>query len=350
MGFLSTVTMHIAFALMFVMLRCTEVSAQVTPRFDATGGRSKAEAGDIQQAAAQFFGKDAETSNSLGMKLRLIPPGEFIMGATPGEIQVTLATVPFATHQLFQDELPQHRVSIPHPFYLGICEVTQAEFKAVLEKNPSFYTSQGGGREIVSEMNTDRFPIESISWYDCIEFCNRLSTKEGLPPYYAISGIERDKDSIRKATVRISGGNGYRLPTEEEWEYSCRAGTLTTFHFGDANDGRMANIDGQEPFGTNQPGPSLRKPTNVGSYEANAFGIHDMHGNVWEWCNDNYIADFYIKSGKLAADSSQAEDGSRSMRGGAWLTDGRSTRSAVRNFYAAGGRGPGLGFRVIKSP
>lgn len=185
-------------------------------------------------------------TNSIGMKLKLIPSGEFLMGSPESE------------EARDSDEGPQHRVRITKPFYLGVYEVTQGEYERVTGDNPSCFSKVGTGKAKVAGQDTSRFPVEEVSWEDAVEFCRKLS----------------DLPSERSAR-RV-----YRLPTEAEWEYACRAGTTTPLHFGTQLNGREANCDGNYPYGTDTKGTYLKRTTTVGSYKANAFGLYDMHGKL----------------------------------------------------------------------
>lgn len=239
--------------------------------------------------------KPLAIANSIGMKLMPIPAGEFLMGAADDEKEAS------------EDEKPRHRVRITRPFYLGAFEVTQEEYERVMGKNPSFFAASGYGRDRVKGLDTRRFPAEQVRWVDAVEFCRKLTN---LP-------------AEKKA------GRVYRLPTEAEWEYACRAGTTTPFHFGKSLSARQANFNGQHPYGGAEKGPFLVRTTKVGSYPPNAFGLYDMHGNVWEWCADWYGRGYYRNS--PVDDPKGPKSGSmRVIRGGEWYGDGRDCRSAFR--------------------
>jgi formylglycine-generating enzyme required for sulfatase activity/serine/threonine protein kinase/Tol biopolymer transport system component len=250
-------------------------------------------------------------TNSIGMKLAYIPAGEFKMGAPDGE------------YKAFSDERPQRLVRITEPFYLGVYEVTQGEYGKVMGTNPSVFQIQHPrDRERLGLMlrDTDRFPVENVSWDDAVQFCQRLS---GRPE--------------EKAAGRV-----YRLPTEAEWEYACRAGTTTPFHFGSQLNGREANSDGAA-YGTSEKGPNLRRTAAVGSYAPNAFGLYDMHGNVNEWCED---WDGLYSSATVSDPMGPASGELRVFRGGSWKDWSGNCRSAARNKHSPSSRGDLLGFRV----
>jgi formylglycine-generating enzyme required for sulfatase activity len=274
-------------------------------------------------------------TNSIGMQLRLIPAGEFQMGS------------PASEKDRSEDE-HRHLVRITKSFYMGTYEVTQQEFAAVTGNSPSAFASTGISKEKVSGEDTRRFPVDSVSWYDAVDFCNRLSSKESLSSCYRLSSVERDDGRIKSADVTLLAGNGYRLPTEAEWEYACRAGTTTPFHFGSILNGTQANHDGNYPYGTSTTGAYLTRTTRAGSYSANAFGLYDMHGNVREWCSDWSNSDYY-KSSPLTDPRGPSSGSNRVFRGGSWNSYARSCRSAGRSRYTPDDRSGGLGFRVLRS-
>ena len=245
-------------------------------------------------------------TNSIGMKLKLIPAGEFMMGSSKGD-----------DNHVKDGELPRHRVCITRPFFLGVAEVTHGQYREMTGKDPS------------ETKGADDLPVDSVSWQDAVAFCNTLSTRENVTPYYRVAG----------PSVTIAGGTGYRLPTEAEWEYACRAGTTTKYSFGDDNsrvgDFAWIGISGG-------PRPAGEKP-------ANPFGLYDMHGNLFEWCWDAYDPGYYGRSPR--DDPTGPEGGSnRVHRGGGFTHEPEATRSANR----AGGeqffRNLALGFRVARSP
>ncbi|HEV3304339.1 MAG TPA: SUMF1/EgtB/PvdO family nonheme iron enzyme [Planctomycetaceae bacterium] len=275
------------------------------------------------------------STNSLGMNLVLIPPGEFAMGSPSSELR--------------RGNEQQHHVRMTKPFYLGVYEVTQSEFQRLMQRNPSKFSNGGGQSEAATGVDTSRYPVESVTWYDALEFCNKLCENEGRRPYYQLADIEREADGwIKKAKVSVQGGGGYCLPTEAQWEYACRAGTTTPFNFGTVNNGADCNCDGKLPYETEVQGPALGRTVSVGSYRPNAFGLWDMHGNVNEWCWDVFDPSYYGHSPE--SDPAASSGGSmRVLRGGAWRGSGASCRAAQRAGGAPGDRFPGLGFRVAHS-
>jgi len=158
------------------------------------------------------------------------------------------------------------------PFYLGKYEVTQSEWEAVMKYNPSEFKA---GNAKVEGVDTSRFPVEQVNWFDSVEFCNKLSEKEGLKPYYELTVTERKDSSIKQAEAKILGGNGYHIPTDAEWKRGCLAGAKGSFHFGD-DEGQLKEYAWYEE---NSEG----RTHNVGEKKPNAFGMYDSHGNVREW-------------------------------------------------------------------
>ncbi len=314
-----------------------------------------------QQQWAERLKTPVISTNSLGMKLALIPPGEFQMGSPESERQRN-------------GNEQQHRVRITKPFYLGVYEITQSEFEQVMGRNPSEFLNKGGQTEVATGVDTSRYPVDSVTWYEAIEFCNKLSEKEGRQPYYRLADIEReDSGSIKGAKVSVDGGGGYRLPTEAQWEYACRAGTTTPFNFGAANNGAESNCNGLVPCGTEEQGPSLGRPVPVGSYRPNAFGLFDMHGNVWEWCWDVFgeyqknpqeadpagpsrtpkkvVGKKSKPKNSLESDPERPSGGShrdRVNRGGCFFQTAGHCRAAGRGWSSPRWRSFALGFRVAR--
>jgi formylglycine-generating enzyme required for sulfatase activity len=244
-----------------------------------------------------------EITNSIGMKLKLVPAGAFEMGSIESK-----------------DGRPTHFVTISQPFYLGMHPVTQGEYMEIMKKNPSHFS---GG---------DRLPVESVSWFDAVTFCNALSRKENLPLF----------DNIHGQTAEVANWEGaaYRLPTEAEWEYACRTGTATRYSFGD----REKLVDQYVWYAAN----SGNRTHPVGEKNPNAFGFYDMHGNVWEWCWDGHDADYY-KQSPTSDPRGSGETAYRVIRGGGWRNVSRGVRSAYRRRSAPENRGDSLGFRVARN-
>ena len=271
---------------------------------------SDSEAVEGQELFASALERELELTNEIGMKFRLIPPGTFLMGSPEDE------------ERRWSDE-HQHEVTLTRAFYLGIYPVTQAEWTSVMGSNPSWFSSSGDGSDEVSGQDTSRFPVESVSWDDAQDFLGKLNAS------YGMSGIR------------------YRLPSEAEWEYACRAGTTSPFSFGGVLQGDQANCDGNYPYGTSSEGPYLERTSAVGSYSSNGFGLYDMHGNVWEWCQDWYGKDYYSSS--PSEDPAGPSSGSsRVLRGGSWDRYAGHCRSALRsNLDPAGSNYGRYGFRVL---
>lgn len=286
-----------------------------------------------------------EFTNKLSMSMCLVPRGEFMMGMPIDEQQTAFEKL----HQ------PQHRVEITKDFYIGKTEVTQSQFERIMDFNPSYYSPTGNGRDLIPTLDTSQYPVEGVTWFDAISFCNKLSDAEGKPRCYEITNVRFDVDnnkSIANAKVTYTKNNGgYRLPTEAEWEYACKAGTNTPFSFGSVLNGIQSNCCGEMPYGTDKNGPYLQRPAAVGSYSkfANPLGLLDMHGNVAEWCWDAVDSKVYSKRSGVTKDPRVDEPGegstSRMARGGGFSTGGSRCRSADRGAFIPGA----VGFRVVLS-
>jgi formylglycine-generating enzyme required for sulfatase activity len=238
-----------------------------------------------------------EITNSIGMKLVLIPKGTFQMGS------------PIEEEGASNDE-EQHQVTISKDYYLGVTEVTQGQYEKVMGTNPSYHQ-----KRVIRKSDSSMYPVEQVSWEDAVEFCQKLSE---LP-------------EEKKA------GRVYRLPTEAEWEYACRAGSKTAFSFGESAQslGDYAWFSG-----------NAKDPHPVGEKKPNAWGLYDMHGNVWEWCSDWYGD--YPKG--AVNDPTGAREGSyRVVRGGSYNFGTASWRAAVRTSGLPSDRIVFFGFRVALS-
>jgi formylglycine-generating enzyme required for sulfatase activity len=267
----------------------------------------------------EVIGEVVVTVSSL-IDMAAIPAGEFVMGS------------PIYEPGRRNDENPRAanggRVSMS-AFRMGAFPVTQAQYELVTGANPSYFR----GKDL---------PVENVSWYDAIAFANRLSALEGLTPAYGIGG-QTDPDkwgpqgAAWDAVEMVPGSSGYRLPTEAQWEYAARAGTTTAFNWGtDEITSADANFGG-----------NVGETTPMGKYPANAWGLYDTHGNVWEWCWDRY-AEKYDYAG-AGPDPVGASAGSvRIFRGGRWDGSAEVVRSAVRyGAYPSFGY-VNLGFRLSR--
>jgi serine/threonine-protein kinase len=289
--------------------------------FDASQARRH------QEAWAKYLRVPVETTNSIGMKLVLIPPGEFLMGSPKDLIEAELkahAGDPWWVERL-PGEGPQHRARITKPFYLGAYVVTQGEYQRVMGTNPSEFSATGKQKDKAAGQDTQRLPAECVSWDDAAEFCRKLSDLPG----------------------EKAAGRTYLLPSEAQWEYACRAGSTGRYSFSSGHSGIPKEYEEKSLwdygwFGDNPGG----MPHAVGLKRASAWGLYDMHGNVWEWCQDWYDKDYYAKS--PADDPTGPSGGSyRVLRGGVWNGPAWYCRSALRINYAVPGlRHNDLGFRA----
>jgi formylglycine-generating enzyme required for sulfatase activity len=301
--------------------RSHKPSIAVSP-FDA--GTAK----EHQRMWAEQLGVPVEITNSIGMKLVLIPPGEFVTGSaqSPEEVCASANLNPeIFVDLMLKDEHPQHRVQITKPFYLGAHEVTQEQYRHVMGTQRSQFAAGGKFRDRIVDLDTRPFPVENVTALEAGAFCRKLSL-------------------LRKER---SAGRLYLLPTEAEWEYACRAGTTTPFHFGSQLSGREANCNGGDPYGTGTKGTHLGRTNRCGSYAANAFGLYDMHGNVSEWCQDWYAEDYYRKSPMTDPPGPSSATTALVIRGGSWADIAGNCRSASRAGSPPALRSEFIGFRVI---
>jgi uncharacterized protein (TIGR02996 family) len=235
-----------------------------------------------------------ERVNSLGMRFALVPAGTFDMGSPPRE-----------RHRSRSEHF--HRVEITRPFYFGVYPVTQAQYQALTGTNPSHFCKGGGAAGAVKGQDTSEHPVEEVTWQQAVEFCDQLSA---LPP---------EKKAKRR----------YRLPTEAEWEYACRAGTTTPFYFGRTLSAAQANFDGSQPYGKVRRGAYLAHTVPVGRYPPNPLGLYDMHGNIWEWCSDWYDSAGTVPEPHV--DPTGPETGTlKVLRGGSCYSNGEYCRSSCR--------------------
>ena len=283
------------------------------------------QAGAYQKRWAEQLGVPVEITNSIGMKLVLIPPGEFTMGSPKELIEEELkanAGDAWSVERL-PSEGPQHQVRITKPFYLGVYEVTQGEYERVMGVNPSEFSATGNGKDKVAGQDTRRFPVEWVPWNDCAEFCRKLSA------------LPEEK----------SAGRSYALPSEAQWEYACRAGNPGRYSFSSDRAGILREEDGAlSDYGWSNANAG-RMTHGVGGKRPNAYGLYDMHGNVWEWCSDCYDKDYYRRSPQEDPAGPDSGD-SRVLRGGSWYFRPDVHRSAGRSGAPSGYRDNSSGFRV----
>ena len=250
--------------------------------------------------------------NSVGMELVYVPPGEFIMGSSEDEIKKALTEVNKyqndAERSRFENETPPHKISIKDGFWMGKYEVTQAQWQAIMGDNPSNFKECGAN-----------CPVEQVSWDNAQVFMEKLNAED--------DGLE------------------YRLPTEAEWEYAARAGTTTAFTFSDTLNSSQANFDGNYPYDSTK-GRYIARTATVGSYQPNAFGLYDMHGNAWEWTQDIYNPNYQNLPTDGSANLSVGELNLRVLRGGSWYNSGFYCRSAYRFKLTSVSRSNNVSLRV----
>ena len=265
---------------------------------------------------------DVESHKTLNLEMVLIPGGTFTMGAPETEDDSS------------DSERPQHQVTVPS-FFMGKYPITQAQWRAVA--NMQHLRVNRDLKPEPSRFRGDNLPVESVSWYDAVEFCDRLNR-------------------ILESRLPQDTGKQYRVPSEAEWEYACRAGTTTPFHFGDTITSDLANYRASFTYGAGSKGIYRKKTTPVGSFDAaNAFGLYDMHGNVWEWCLDDWHSTYKgaPTDGSAWVDTENQKDNkndnrSQVLRGGSWNYNPGICRSASRNnSYSRGSLYSSHGFRVV---
>ena len=276
-----------------------------------------------------------------------IKKGTFIMGSPPDEAE------------RYDGEV-QHRVTVSS-FYMSKYLVTQKEYEELMGKIPRsqalFNISSLSKIEVEmgkspGSFKGDNLPVECVTWYDAIEYCNKRSIKEGLAPAYTIYKELRDPynmspdDAVKWTVLWNKKANGYRLPTEAEWEYACRVGTTTPFNTGNNITTDQANYNGNYPYNNNAKGIYRQETTPVGSFAPNAWGLYDMHGNVNEWVYDWYGD--YSKKSQTNPVGVFPRFG-RMIRGGSWRTYGLGLRSACRLFLSPADRNNSVGFRLVRS-
>jgi formylglycine-generating enzyme required for sulfatase activity len=273
-----------------------EIWSVPTARIERLGG-----GWEVHRSTTQVQGYRVTLGPGVDLMMVRIPAGEFVMGSPANE------------PERFDSEGPQHRVRVGE-FWMGQTPITQAQWRAVMHSNPSRFKDQP---------DSDQRPVEKVSWRDAMAFCQRLRERTGL--YYT-------------------------LPSEAQWEYACRAGTTTPFHFGDTITTKLANYDSNFTYANGPKGEYREQTTPVGLFPANTWGLQDMHGNVREWCLDQWHASYEgaPADGTAWVDSEDEKSGTpRLLRGGSWCIDPWFCRSAYRLRLVPDGANYNIGFRVV---
>jgi len=285
--------------------------------FEIVGVNAKGEQIKKESKQSQYFSEDL--GNGITLEMVAIPGGTFLMGTEDEEIE---RLVKKFNWEGFRRERPQREVNVP-PFFMGKYPITQTQWRAIasrtdlkvekdLDFNPAYFKYRP---------DSDRRPVETVNWYDAIEFCARLS----------------------KLT-----GREYRLPSEAEWEYACRAGTTTPFYFGETITGELANYGGSYTYAGEPKAEFRQQTTPVGQFPPNAFGLYDMHGNVWEWCADTFQGNYDGAPRDGSVWIENRNDNGSPLRGGSWYDDPTFCRSACRLNYLRRDFGYyHVGFRVV---
>ncbi len=286
--------------------------------FEVVGVNAKGEQINKESKQSQYFREDL--GKGITLEMVAIPGGTFLMGTEDEEIE---RLVKKFNWEGFRRERPQHEVTVP-PFFMGKYPITQAQWKAIasrtdlkvkqdLDFKPAYFKDRP---------DSDRRPVEQVNWYDAIEFCARLS----------------------KLTVRE-----YRLPSEAEWEYACRAGTTTPFYFGETITGELANYNASNTYADEPNGEYRNETTPVGQFPPNAFGLYDMHGNVREWCADTWHDNYDGAPTDGSVWIENGNDNRSPLRGGSWGYNPNYCRSAIRYdyYFRRVNRINNYGFRVV---
>ncbi|NCR19412.1 MAG: SUMF1/EgtB/PvdO family nonheme iron enzyme [Microcystis aeruginosa LL13-03] len=285
--------------------------------FEIVGVNAKGEQIKKESKQSQYFREDL--GNGITLEMVAIPEGTFTMGTEDEEIERLVKKLRW---EGFRRERPQHEVTIK-PFDLGKYPITQAQWKAIADRQDLKVEKDLNHNPASSKdrSDSDRRPVEQVNWYDAIEFCARLS----------------------KLTVRE-----YRLPSEAEWEYACRAGTTTPFYFGETITGELANYNASNTYADEPNGEYRNETTPVGQFPPNAFGLYDMHGNVREWCADTWHDNYDGAPTDGSVWVQNGNDNSSPLRGGSWFDNLYYCRSACRLNYLRRDFGYyHVGFRVV---
>ncbi|MBU6228581.1 MAG: formylglycine-generating enzyme family protein [Cyanobacteria bacterium REEB459] len=273
------------------------------------------------QVVARNPGQASSFKQPMGngqIEMVALPGGQFLMGQSSAEKAELLRQFgQEAYSRVYAGELPQHPVSLA-PFFMAKYPITHVQWRAVealpkvkIDLSPDPLWFKG-----------DNCPVELVSWKEAMEFCARLSAYSGRT---------------------------YSLPSEAQWEYACRAGTTTPFHFGETVTTDIANYNGSSAYGAGPTGAYRQETTDVGTFPPNAFGLYDMHGNVWEWCLDHWHPSYTGAPANGSAWTTAGDSSFRILRGGSWVSLPRFCRSAYRDYNLPDYRSRGNGFRVVCS-
>ncbi|MGB3421007.1 MAG: bifunctional serine/threonine-protein kinase/formylglycine-generating enzyme family protein [Dolichospermum sp.] len=275
----------------------TSVSNPKIFKFEVVTTDAKGNITNQRNATAKYFTEDL--GNGVFLEMVEIPGGKFLMGSPENEAKRN------------ENESPQHQVRVPS-FWIGKYELTQAQYQAIMGTNPAYFKG-------------DNRPVEQVSWNDAVTFCQKLSQRTG---------------------------KNYRLPSEAEWEYACRAGTTTPFYFGESITPHLVNYHSNYTYDSIQKGQyrnqTTEQTTDVGTFLPNGFGLYEMHGNVWEWCQDDWH-DNYINAPQSGIAWTSQSGSAKVLRGGSWGNNPDNCRSAYRNTHYFDYNFYLIGFRVVCS-